>query len=694
MKSKYRLKVVSKLMIGFGIVLASVVFSGIFVYRMMIENKEETRHIKEEIIPTMNRLGKLNNQVLDSKILIKHWVESQAFGTPQKEQLQTILNENFPKVKRSLKADLYRLNDTERKAIAGIVSNAEAYFKQIKSVTQDLDTLDKYNDLYLVAKYRADVEEGNALMELADNITRESKKMNNELSAQLFEANNRMDEALATYSTRVTIASVLLVILILFIGFLLARSIIFPINYVKKILFSMSSGELPDKPVRSSSDEIGQMGAALNNLIAGLRQKGDFAIEIGKENFDYEFKPLSTKDTLGNSLLQMRESLAKASREAEARRIENQQRSWSAQGLANFNELIRNHSDTLNEFTTHIISELTDYLEAQLGGFYVVSKTEEGKKEEKFLYLDAFYAFDRQKFTEKKIKFGENLVGQAVLEKDTIFITDIPDNYTDIVSGLGQDKPKSLLIVPLKLNDVVYGVIELASFKVFEKFEIDFVEKVGEIFASTLSNIRIKEQTARLLEESNEKSEKLARQELLTQEKIENLEKSLEDRDKQIKEQSSRYNNLEQEYKNELKSAQRKLRLANDELKSLGLNFENTLNILNNSMGVLEVGMNAEISKANNKYLQMTGMTLIDLTGKSIDSFISQDTVNSEEYLSLWQKLREGETISGINTYYFRGKEKHFFETYTPVMNHKKEYYKIVITSVDLDNLPDIENAD
>ena len=80
----------------------------------------------------------------------------------------------------------------------------------------------------------------------------------------------------------------------------------------------------------------------------------------------------------------------------------------------------------------------------------------------------------------------------------------------------------------------------------------------------------------------------------------------------------------------------------------------------------------------------MTGMTLIDLTGKSIDSFMSNKIVKSEEYLSLWQQMKEGQTVTRMNVYSFRGKEKRLLETYTPIQNHKNEYYKIIISSLDM----------
>ena len=38
---------------------------------------------------------------------------------------------------------------------------------------------------------------------------------------------------------------------------------------------------------------------------------------------------------------------------------------------------------------------------------------------------------------QKHIDIGEGLVGQTAIEKGTIYITDVPDNFVTITSGLG-----------------------------------------------------------------------------------------------------------------------------------------------------------------------------------------------------------------------------------------------------------------
>ena len=135
------------------------------------------------------------------------------------------------------------------------------------------------------------------------------------------------------------------------------------------------------------------------------------------------------------------------------------------------------------------------------------------ENQEKYLKLVAAYAFDREKYLKKQINIGEGLAGTVVLEKKTIFLKDIPDDYMSITSGMGGAKPRSLMIVPLIFNEEVTGVLELASFNEFQPHEIEFVENIAESTALTLNSVRLNVYTKVLLEESNERAEELAAQE-------------------------------------------------------------------------------------------------------------------------------------------------------------------------------------
>ena len=344
----------------------------------------------------------------------------------------------------------------------------------------------------------------------------------------------------------------LYLVCILIIGTLIAiftiRSIINPINRLKQSLLTMGKGIFPSKKIEASDDEIGEMSLALNHLVEGLKRTSDFAKEIGDGNFNSVFKPMSFDDILGNSLLMMRENLALVTEE-------DQKRNWASEGLTTFGELLRKHSNNLKELSENLISELVKYLQANQGGIFVIND----ERNEPLLELQACYAWDRQKYLEQKITIGDGLVGQSWQEKNTLYITDVPEDYIYITSGLGEASPQCILIVPMLMNEEVFGVIELASFYRYENYKVQFVERLAQMIASTISTVKVNERTKKLLEQAQMASEQMrAQEEELRQNQEEmrlsqlEMEKNIETYIKQINE----FKLKERQYRDEIQVQQ------------------------------------------------------------------------------------------------------------------------------------------
>jgi len=425
-------------------------------------------------------------------------------NTPKKLRLTEIIQNGYPQLKYELNQLSKKWTAEEQQKLNQIFTLADSYFSQETDIINQLNSSSAYDIDNFNALYVNRIKEGNPLPDLADNIKSQIDEMYETENDLLLSYNLKIEKSFQTFTNRIFLSGIILLVIVIIIAFLMANATIFPIKYINKIIRKMSDGELPSQTIKSSTDEIGQMGEALNSLITGLKQKAEFAKEIERGNFRSFFKISGEKDVLGASLLAMRDSLAEASKYEEIRRKENEERSWSAQGLSEFNDLIREHSKTLEEFSLVSINKLTRYTDAQIGGIYILN---EENIEERVLELTGFYAYDRHKFFEQRILPGENLVGQCFLEKDTIFITDVPENYIKISSGLGKENPKSILLVPLILNQKAYGVIELASINVFPQYKINFVEKIAETLASTIATIQINIQRSQLIEETRDKSD-------------------------------------------------------------------------------------------------------------------------------------------------------------------------------------------
>jgi PAS domain S-box-containing protein len=256
-----------------------------------------------------------------------------------------------------------------------------------------------------------------------------------------------------------------------------------------------------------------------------------FAGQLSSGNLQTEY-PATQIDALGESLLNMRKSLI-ASKERE------DQERFHTTGLAEVGELLRKYSSNLNELGDQVIEKLVKYMKANQGSLFVLDE------DEKNLKLLASRAWERKKYLKKTVALGDGLVGQAALEKETIYLAHVPENYISISSGLGSASPRSVVIVPLKAEDLVIGVIELASFQKFTKPEINFLEKVGESIASTIVTARNNQRTQILLNSTNEQTEELRAQEEEMRQNMEEMQATQEEMSRAQNEISQKTRDLE-----------------------------------------------------------------------------------------------------------------------------------------------------
>jgi methyl-accepting chemotaxis protein len=338
--------------------------------------------------------------------------------------------------------------------------------------------------------------------------------------------------------------AVLSTLLVFFIGvvvlgvviWLIARSISEPIRQTTVLLNNLAQGDI-DKSKKvfiHSGDEIETMARSVSKLIDGLNSTEEFAREIGKGNLDAKHSLLGEKDLLGISLLEMQKSLKHAQEVEQKRKEEEEKQNWATQGMAMFGEILRQNNDNLAELSYNILKNLVKYTGSIQGGLFVLNDND---KENLVLEMTACYAYDRRKFMEKTVLPNEGLVGRVYIEGKTIFMTDIPRDYINITSGLGQENPRCLIVVPLKQNDEVLGAIEMASFTVYEKHQIEFIEKIASSIASTISSVRINIRTAELLAKSQQQAEEMSAQEEEMRQNMEELQATQEEMERKRIEQ-------------------------------------------------------------------------------------------------------------------------------------------------------------
>lgn len=289
-------------------------------------------------------------------------------------------------------------------------------------------------------------------------------------------------------------------------------------------------------------NEIGSVTDRIKNTIEDLRDATDFVVAIGEGKLDLDYRSLDVNyqkgvNKLADSLIEMQSRL-KALNEDERKR------QWSNEGLTKFVDILRSSSDDLNLLGDKIIAALVQYTKSNQGALYILNDEDSRNK---YLELVSLFAFDIKKHEQQKIKLGEGILGQTFLEKETTHLTNMPESYVRITSGLGDASPRSLLLVPLKVDTQVYGIIELASFNEYLAHEIAFVEKLSESIASTLESVRAAQRNRQLIQQFQQQTEEMRAQEEEMRQNMEELQATQEEIARKEKSYLARIKELEEQ---------------------------------------------------------------------------------------------------------------------------------------------------
>jgi PAS domain S-box-containing protein len=415
--------------------------------------------------------------------------------------------------------------------------------------------------------------------------------------------------------------------------------IVNPVKTIEKSLSGIASGDLSVMTNISRSDEIGNIASYTDKLIKNQSDLADFLEKIGDGKFNTEYKVLSENDKLGLSITGMKDKLQKLV-------SEDARRQWSSEGVARFSALLRENSDDLKLLCDNLLADLVKYINANQGAIFLLN---DENRDNKVLELVSAYAWKRKKHITKTIEIGEGLIGQAAIERDTVFLTDVPDNFITITSGMGDANPRSILIVPLLFNDELFGIMEFASFRVYEPFEVQFVEKLAEITASTISRAKINKQTQKLLRDSQKLTEELRTQE---EEMRQNLE--------------------------EMNATQEEMQQR--EVERIGI-----FTAINSTIATIEFNMDGSIITANDMFLKMMNYSLEEVENKPDRIFADKSNEPIEVYEKFWQELSSGVAKRGDFKRMTRdGREVWLSASYTPALDKSGKPYKVIALAQDI----------
>lgn len=302
---------------------------------------------------------------------------------------------------------------------------------------------------------------------------------------------------------------------------------------LEKELKLLSAGSINPNPIKRKIGilNLDRILKLLSSITLNLQKNLIHMDQIVQGKLDNDIEIVSENDNISIKLIELKAGLKKDKEELEKTKIAEKQQNWISSGLAMFGDVLRQDSQEIKKVGYDIITHLVDYVNFNQGALYVLNDASES---DPFYELTAAVAYDRKKLINKDIRVGEGLVGRCAYEKKTIYLTDIPQNYLNITSGLGTANPNNLLLVPCILDDKVYSIIEVASFTEIKKHEIKFIEKLGESIASSIYNVKNTEKTNDLLRASQNQSEELTAQEEELRQNLEEMETTQEELRRQM----------------------------------------------------------------------------------------------------------------------------------------------------------------
>ncbi|HEY9013569.1 MAG TPA: HAMP domain-containing protein, partial [Gemmatimonadales bacterium] len=318
---------------------------------------------------------------------------------------------------------------------------------------------------------------------------------------------------------------------------------------------------------RDLTGNVNQLAANLTTQVRAIAEvatavtKGDLTRSIAVEA---QGEVAELKDNINEMIRNLRDTTRK-----------NMEQDWLKTNLAKFSRMLQGQRD-LAAVSQLILSDLAPLVNAHHGVFYVVEPggVVEVGDGEPVLKLLASYAYKDRKHVSSEFRLGEGLVGQCAIEGRMLLINQVPTDYIQISSGLGEAPPRSIAVMPVLFEGEVKAVLELATFDQFDEIRLTFLEQLAESIGIVLNTIEANMRTEELLKQSQALTEGLQQQ-----------QEALTETNKRLEQQTR-----------SLQKSEDLLRAQQDELQKTNLELEEKAHLL--------AGQKAEVEQKNKEVEQ------------------------------------------------------------------------------------------
>ena len=398
--------------------------------------------------------------------------------------------------------------------------------------------------------------------------------------------------------------------------------IAFSFAFIQFLISVLSASYLRKQTLKNAKNALylqEQLNVEANTQLA-------YDITHGQLDTPYE---LNENDAMGKALVEMRDNLKNI-------REQNRVSQWLNAGAAEISEILIN-SNSIEELSENVLQKIVKYMNAQQATFYVLNKEQ--------LEMTGAYGCSAQlKESNRIFQIGEGVIGEVAQQKETFLIENPPEDFVSISSGLGEAKPMSIIVVPLKFQENMQGVLEVASFKSFKKYEQEFLESVSEKIATSLNSVKSKYRTNQLLKDAQVLNEQLKSQE------------------------------------EEMKVNMEMMAQTQNEIARINAEMEGTLAAINLSFISVEMDGKGTIKNLNKNWVEATGLSLKDLEKTTFDTLFS-----SLEDSAFWQDVLQHKNCN--EEFSLKGKDNKEIWVrgiFTTIKNRKDANEKILLLGYDV----------